>query len=252
VFDEGSRRARKRQPERADDRHTRGRCDGAHPAADLLSPGETKEAVMSRTSALLFGLFACACSRQFPTTQMVAVAEPAAKVSCAADADCGSQQLCVDRMCYDVAGTVCSGAPIHFKTNSAAIDRRNRAELNQLAACLRSNRDVHATLAGNADERGNADYNRDLAQRRADATAGYLEAAGVPSERLSTVTYGTDDPLCTSHAGDCWRQNRRVDIAANNAGKSIKNKATTDDDTKSGVRIDGTGNGTDNGSPLGK
>src|SRR5207248_3389414 len=98
---------------------------------------------MSRTSVVFLGLFACACSRQFPSTQMVAVQAPATRVSCAADADCSTNQLCVDRMCYDVAAaTACAAAPIHFRTNSDAIDTRNRAELNQLAACLRSDRDV--------------------------------------------------------------------------------------------------------------
>jgi outer membrane protein OmpA-like peptidoglycan-associated protein len=209
---------------------------------------------MSRTSFVFLALVACACSRQFPTTQMVAVQAPPVRVSCAADADCGSDQLCVDRMCYDVAAaTACAASPVHFATNSAAIDARNRAELNQLAACLRSDRNVSVALAGNADERGASAYNRDLAQRRADAAASYLEAAGVPAARLSTLTYGADNPECTQHDASCWRNNRRVDIAARAAhGDTLKNKNTTDDDTQRGRRIDSTGNGTDNGSPLGK
>jgi outer membrane protein OmpA-like peptidoglycan-associated protein len=209
---------------------------------------------MSRTSVLFFGVIAFGCSRPMPATKMVEVAPSATRVSCAADADCGASQLCVDRMCYDVAAaTACQASPIHFRTNSAAIDARNRNELNQLAACLRRDREVHVTLAGNADERGDSAYNRDLAQRRANAAAGYLESAGVPSARLSTLTYGADNPSCTGHDADCWRHNRRVDIAAR-AGdeQTLKNKNTTDDDTKRGLRIDGTGNGTDNGTPLGK
>jgi outer membrane protein OmpA-like peptidoglycan-associated protein len=185
---------------------------------------------------------------------MVAVQAPAATVSCAADGDCGSNQLCVDRMCYDVAATTaCAASPIHFATNSSAIDRRNRGELNQLAACLRSDHEVQVSLAGNADERGGSSFNRDLAQRRADAAARYLEVAGVPAARLSTLTYGADNPACTAHDAACWRHNRRVDIAARNVNEQVvKNKKTSDDDTKSGLRIDSTGNGTDNGSPLGK
>ena len=207
---------------------------------------------MLRTGALLVGLVVCGCST--PQTKMVAVQPATTAVSCAADADCGGQQLCVERSCYDVAAaTACAERPIHFATDSAAIDARNRPELNQLSACLRADRSVRVAVSGNADERGNRDYNRELAQRRADAVAGYLEATGVSQKQLSTVTYGVDNPLCTSHDSDCWRQNRRVDIAAtDHDAATIKNKQTTDDDTNATRRIDGTGNGTDNGSPLGK
>ena len=126
-------------------------------------------------------------------------------------------------------------------------------ELNQLAACLRADKNVRVSVSGNADERGDREHNRVLAERRADAVAGYLEAAGVSKQQLATIGYGVDRPLCTEHDADCWRRNRRVDVAATgNDAASTRNKQTSDDDTKAGQRIDGTGNGTDNGTPLGK
>jgi outer membrane protein OmpA-like peptidoglycan-associated protein len=209
---------------------------------------------MVRGKLLFAGLLLFGCNKPMPQTEMVAVQPAAVRVACAADADCGTQQLCVDRMCYDVtAVSACSNAAIHFVTNSAAIDSRNRGELNQAAACLRSDKNVSITLGGNADERGKRTYNRDLAQRRADAVAAYLESVGVPSTKLVTLTYGVDNPLCTAHDSACWQKNRRVDIAARGVPEaSVKNKNTTDNDTKSGVRIDSTGNGTDNATPLGK
>jgi outer membrane protein OmpA-like peptidoglycan-associated protein len=197
-------------------------------------------------------LAALGCSRPYPQTKMVSVSQAPNAQTCAADADCGGQQLCVDRLCYNVASAMeCANSSIHFPTNSAEIDARNRTELNQLAACLRSDRTVRVVIAGNADERGDASYNRALAQRRADTVSGYLESAGVPSSQLATVSYGVDDPLCERHDATCWRKNRRVDIAAT-TDKTSKNKLSTDDDTNAGRRIDGTGNGTDNGTPLGK
>jgi outer membrane protein OmpA-like peptidoglycan-associated protein len=209
---------------------------------------------MTRTGALLVGLVVGGCSSSMPQTKMVAVQPAAEHVACAADVDCGSQQLCVERACYDVSSTMaCAERPIHFVTNSAAIDTRNRPELNQLAACLRADKNVRVSVSGNADERGDRDYNRGLAQRRADAVAGYLEATGVSKQQLTTIGYGVDRPLCNEHDAQCWRQNRRVDVAATgNDAPSTKNKQTSDDDTKGSQRIDGTGNGTDNGSPLGK
>lgn len=208
---------------------------------------------MSRSAGLLFGLILCGCGT--PQTKMVAVTPAATPIACAADFDCGGQQLCVDRACFDVSSaTACAERPIHFATNSATIDRRNRPELNQLAACLRSDRSLRVAVAGNADERGDRDYNRTLAQRRADAVAGYLQSVGVSQQQLTTVTYGADKPLCDEHDAVCWRRNRRVDVAATNpdGAQVTKNKQTTDDDTSAGRRIDSTGNGTDNGTPLGK
>jgi peptidoglycan-associated lipoprotein len=213
---------------------------------------------MLRTMLAVAALCAGGCATKMPSTHMIAVASEGSG-SCAADADCGTKQLCVDRMCHDIAGATvgaCTELPIHFATNSAAIDKRNRRELNQTAMCLRNERDVHVTLFGNADERGASNYNRALAQRRADAVAGYLESAGVAPRQLSTVTYGADNPLCTAHELECWKQNRRVEIAPTGMRASAapveKNKLTTDEETKSQQHIDSTGNGTDNGSPLGK
>src|SRR5262249_51078228 len=110
-------------------------------------------------------------------------------------------------------------------TNSAAIDSRNRTELNQLAACLRSDRTVRVVIAGNADERGDASYNRSLAQRRADTVSGYLESAGVPSSQLATVSYGVDDPLCEPTDPESGRKTRRVDIAASTRHQGIQEQA---------------------------
>ncbi|HEX4456723.1 MAG TPA: OmpA family protein [Polyangia bacterium] len=200
----------------------------------------------------MFAIAGCA----IPQTKMVAVG-PTAQMECAADADCGSTQLCVDRSCHNVMSvSACSDMPVHFATNSAAIDTNNRGELNDLAACLRSNRDVRVTVAGNADERGSEDMNEALAARRADAVAGYLQSAGVSSGQMQTVAYGTQDPLCRTHDSSCWKANRRAEITTEGAPAEVKgaarSKTSTDDEAKHDTRIDSTGNGTDNGSPVGK
>jgi outer membrane protein OmpA-like peptidoglycan-associated protein len=208
-------------------------------------------------SAAAFAVVGCGAA-SYPATKMVAVAPAAVAVQCAADADCGASQLCVDRTCHDVTQATinaCRDMEIHFATASAEVDWRNRPELDSAAVCLRNHRDVHVTLAGNADERGAPDYNRALAQRRADKVASYLESVGVDPDRLATMTYGASDPICTAHDVECWRLNRRVELNAPSwrAGiKLEKNKLSTDDEAKGQQRIDSTGNGTDNGSPVGK
>jgi outer membrane protein OmpA-like peptidoglycan-associated protein len=208
-------------------------------------------------SAVAFAVAGCGAAN-YPATKMVALEPAAVAVQCAADADCGAQQLCVDRTCFDVAGatvSACGDMQVHFATASSEIDARNRPELDRAALCLRNHRDVGVTLAGNADERGAPEYNRALAQRRADRVADYLESMGVDGERLGTMTYGADDPLCAVHDAECWRLNRRVELNARSwrAGiKLEKNKLSTGDEAKGEQRIDSTGNGTNNGGAVGK
>ncbi len=204
--------------------------------------------------ALLCTLAACATG---PNPKMVAV-ESTTTGHCAADADCGQSQLCVDSSCHDVLPvSACAEMPVHFTTNSSAIDSQNRGELNSLAVCLRANRDVRVTVAGNADERGAPAHNEVLANERAKVVSDYLQAAGVPSKQVATVAFGTRDPKCEAHDASCWKQNRRSDITASDTASttlddSARSKTTTGDIAKGNRRVDGTGNGSDNGTSVGK
>ncbi|HLK65232.1 MAG TPA: OmpA family protein [Bryobacteraceae bacterium] len=67
-------------------------------------------------------------------------------------------------------------------------------------------------VEGHCDERGSAEYNLGLGDRRADAARAYLEAL-VPADRLKTVSYGKERPQCTDAAEACWQKNRRVHFA---------------------------------------
>lgn len=69
-------------------------------------------------------------------------------------------------------------------------------------------------LEGNCDERGSAEYNLALGQRRADAVRRALVALGFPEAQIDTVSWGKGKPRCTEHDEQCWSQNRRVDFIA--------------------------------------
>jgi len=68
-------------------------------------------------------------------------------------------------------------------------------------------------LEGHCDERGSAEYNLGLGDRRAASARGYLEALEVPTDRLKTVSYGKEQPQCTESTEACWQKNRRVHFA---------------------------------------
>ena len=77
---------------------------------------------------------------------------------------------------------------------------------------LKENADTFILIEGNADERGTAEYNLALGDRRAKSAMDYLEANGIAKDRLSTVSYGKERPSCTDGTEECRYQNRRADF----------------------------------------
>jgi peptidoglycan-associated lipoprotein len=71
------------------------------------------------------------------------------------------------------------------------------------------------TIEGHCDERGSEEYNLALGERRADTTKRYLVDLGVPSARLSTVSFGESRPAVQGHDESAWRYNRRSEFVGN-------------------------------------
>ena len=67
-------------------------------------------------------------------------------------------------------------------------------------------------LEGNCDEWGSDEYNFALGLKRANAVKKALVADGVDASRISMVSYGESNPVCTEHTKECWAKNRRVDF----------------------------------------
>jgi len=71
-----------------------------------------------------------------------------------------------------------------------------------------------AIIEGHCDERGSAEYNLALGDRRATAAKEYLVQLGVPAEKLKTISYGKERPQCTDASEACWQRNRRAHLVA--------------------------------------
>ena len=69
-------------------------------------------------------------------------------------------------------------------------------------------------IEGHCDERGSAEYNLGLGDRRASAAKEFLQGLGLPADRLKTISYGKERPQCTEQNDACWQKNRRVHFAA--------------------------------------
>ncbi len=65
-------------------------------------------------------------------------------------------------------------------------------------------------VEGHCDERGSAEYNLGLGDRRATSARDFLSQLGVPADRLKTISYGKERPACTESDESCWQRNRRA------------------------------------------
>jgi peptidoglycan-associated lipoprotein len=69
-------------------------------------------------------------------------------------------------------------------------------------------------VEGHCDDRGSAEYNLGLGDRRATAAKEFLVQLGIPADRLQTISYGKERPQCTDENESCWQKNRRAHFSA--------------------------------------
>jgi peptidoglycan-associated lipoprotein len=100
-----------------------------------------------------------------------------------------------------------------FEFDSSAIDSESRAIIEAHAAYLVANPGVMLRLQGHADERGTREYNLALGERRGVSVERMLRVLGVSLERLTTISYGEENPMAMGHNETAWRLNRRVEFA---------------------------------------
>ena len=87
-------------------------------------------------------------------------------------------------------------------------------DADALKAIMRDFPDATVSLEGHCDERGSAEYNLALGDRRATATKEFLVGLGVSADRLKTISYGKERPVCTEGNEACWQKNRRAHFSA--------------------------------------
>ncbi|MEO8099015.1 MAG: OmpA family protein [Acidobacteriota bacterium] len=73
---------------------------------------------------------------------------------------------------------------------------------------------VTFVVEGHADDRGSAEYNLGLADRRAVVVRDQLGQLGIPANRLRTISYGEEMPVCREQTDGCWQRNRRAHLTA--------------------------------------
>ena len=100
--------------------------------------------------------------------------------------------------------------PVMFEYDSSEIAGTAQKALEENAAVLKKYGTWAVTIEGHCDERGTAEYNLALGERRAVAARAYLVSLGISADRLRTVSYGKEFPFDPGHDEAAWSKNRRA------------------------------------------
>ncbi|MCL5965680.1 MAG: peptidoglycan-associated lipoprotein Pal [Deltaproteobacteria bacterium] len=100
-------------------------------------------------------------------------------------------------------------ADIHFDFDKSFIRPDAKPILEEIAAWMKKNAGAKVQIEGNCDERGTAEYNMALGERRAESARSYLVSLGASQANLSTVSFGKEKPIDPGHTEEAWAKNRR-------------------------------------------
>ena len=100
--------------------------------------------------------------------------------------------------------------PLFFEYDSSEITEEGRSVLDGNATLLKRYPTWAITIEGHCDERGTAEYNLALGERRAIAARAYLVSLGISADRLRIVSYGKEFPFDPGHDDGAWGKNRRA------------------------------------------
>jgi peptidoglycan-associated lipoprotein len=99
---------------------------------------------------------------------------------------------------------------VHFPFDSDDLDEVARGTLDSNLTWIRDNPKARVEIEGHCDNRGTVEYNLALGARRAKAVQDYLVTQGIAGNRLTTISYGKELPLCQEETEECWARNRRA------------------------------------------
>lgn len=99
--------------------------------------------------------------------------------------------------------------PVFFGFDSAELDEAGQRVAQANAGVLRANATWVITVEGHCDERGTAEYNLALGERRASSVKAYLVSLGIAADRVRVVSYGKEFPFDPGHDDTAWAKNRR-------------------------------------------
>jgi peptidoglycan-associated lipoprotein len=101
---------------------------------------------------------------------------------------------------------------IYFDYDQFNLGPEAKAALNKMGEWLLKNSSTQVLIEGHCDERGTAEYNLALGERRAHSAKQYLAQLGVNADRISTISYGEERPQDPGHTDAAYAKNRRCHV----------------------------------------
>lgn len=101
---------------------------------------------------------------------------------------------------------------VYFDFDNSDLRQDARDVLSKNAEALKGKSDIKIRVEGHCDERGSAEYNLALGERRAKSAMQYLITLGIPAERLSTLSYGKEKAQAGAKDESVWSKDRRGDL----------------------------------------
>ena len=101
-----------------------------------------------------------------------------------------------------------------FDFDDFSLRQDAKSALEKDGKFLEKNGGARVVIEGHCDERGSVEYNLALGEKRARAAKDYLVSYGIPTSRLTTISYGKERPFETGHDEDAWAKNRRAHVVS--------------------------------------
>jgi len=161
-------------------------------------------------------LFNVSCSKKVksaPTTgtEQAAPEQKAGEDAAAADAQRkADDEARLKEEALKAAQEQFANEDVHYDYDSAAIKDTEKDILNKKAQFMKDNANVATTVEGHCDERGTAEYNIALGEKRANAAKAFLVDLGIDGSRLEAKSFGKEQPLDPGHTEEAWAKNRRA------------------------------------------
>lgn len=101
---------------------------------------------------------------------------------------------------------------VHFALDKASLTAEARKIIEANVKAIKAvGGDYNVVVEGNCDDRGTIAYNIALGEKRANEVKAYYVRLGIPSAKITTVSYGKEKPVCYEGNQACWAKNRRAD-----------------------------------------
>lgn len=119
---------------------------------------------------------------------------------------------CARKGAKTAGGSSASLQKVYFDFDKYNIRSDAEGTLKGNGDWLQKSKKSAVVIEGHCDERGTAEYNIALGDRRAKSAKNYLTNLGIGADRMSTISYGEEKPVATCNSESCWGQNRRAEF----------------------------------------